>query len=102
MRLRRGGTPQCLSFFGSLVPTPASRGNSVPRPGQISAHHATGSRSSPCCQKRTFANRMENFLARFAIGTVIHPWFSENIIPVRSNCHLSLGERRFSCVDGWC
>ena len=49
-RLHRGGTPQCL-HFGSLVPPPASRGNSVPQPGQVSAHHAAGSRPSPyCCQ----------------------------------------------------
>ena len=76
MRLRRGGTPQRL-YFGSLVPTPASRRNSVPQPGHVSAHHAGGSRPSPyCCQKRIFQNSMENHLARFAIGTVIHPWFS--------------------------
>src|SRR5271157_946737 len=77
MRLRRGGTPQRL-YFSSLVlvPTPASRGNSVPRPGRVSAHHATGSRPSPCCQKRTLENPSGEFSCKVCNWDSKSSWIS--------------------------
>jgi hypothetical protein len=43
---------------------------------------------------------LENFLARFAIRTVIHPWFSGDIIPVIKKLPPVIGQR-VSFLRGW-